>query len=80
MWNGPAADEFLQQTYVDKWHHFWRCSGGDLVNDGVHQIDLARWVLGVDYPKTVHSAGGRFDAPERRKRPTRKRRSGQFPN
>ncbi|MFH1923950.1 MAG: Gfo/Idh/MocA family oxidoreductase, partial [Planctomycetota bacterium] len=35
-------------------------SGGDIANDASHQIDLARWLLGVDYPKTVYSTGGRY--------------------
>ena len=33
-----------------------------MANDASHQIDLARWVLGVDYPKTVYCTGGRFDS------------------
>ena len=42
------------------WHHLWRYSGGDIANDASHQIDLARWLLGVDLPKTVYSTGGRY--------------------
>jgi len=62
MWNGPAPECGYSRTYVDNWHHFWRYSGGDMANDSSHQIDLARWVLGLDYPKSVYSAGGRFDS------------------
>ncbi|HYW81115.1 MAG TPA: Gfo/Idh/MocA family oxidoreductase, partial [Thermoguttaceae bacterium] len=43
------------------WHHLWNYSGGDGANDGVHQLDLARWLVGVDVPKSVYSTGGRFE-------------------
>ncbi|MEX0587034.1 MAG: Gfo/Idh/MocA family oxidoreductase, partial [Pirellulales bacterium] len=33
---------------------------GDLGNQGIHQMDLARWVTGTTYPKSVYSTGGRF--------------------
>ena len=58
--NGPAPKAKYNANLRNNWHHFWRYSGGDIVNDAIHQIDLARWLLGVDYPKTVYSTGGRF--------------------
>ena len=42
------------------WHHQWRYSGGDIANDASHQIDLARYLLGVTYPHSVYCTGGRF--------------------
>lgn len=62
IWNGPAPEAKYNPNYQYHWHHFWRYSGGDIANDASHQIDLARWLLGVDYPKTVYSVGGRFDS------------------
>jgi predicted dehydrogenase len=62
LWNGPAPQGKFSRTYINGWHHLWRYSGGDIVNDASHQIDLARYLLGVDYPKTVYSVGGRFDS------------------
>jgi len=61
MWNGPAPEHAYNSSMHGCWHHQWRYSGGDIANDSSHQIDLARWLLGVDYPKTVYSTGGRFD-------------------
>ena len=61
LFNGPAPQSAYNANYRGNWHHFWRFSGGDTVNDSIHQLDLARWLLGVDYPQAVYSTGGRFD-------------------
>lgn len=60
MWTGPAPESRYNENYHRRWNHFWRFSGGDIINDGVHQMDLARWLIGKDYPNTVYSVGGRF--------------------
>ncbi len=60
MWNGPAPLPTYNTNYHHRWNHFWRYSGGDIINDGVHQMDLARWLIGKRYPQTVYSTGGRF--------------------
>jgi predicted dehydrogenase len=60
-WNGPAPAAKYNRTLHSNWHHFWRYSSGDIINDGIHQIDLARFVLGVDYPKSVYSTGARYE-------------------
>jgi predicted dehydrogenase len=60
VWNGPAPEHPYNAGLHRTWHHLWRYSGGDMANDASHQIDLARWLLGVDYPKTVYCTGGRY--------------------
>ncbi len=80
MWNGPAPECRYSRTYVDNWHHFWRYSGGDMANDSSHQIDLARWVLGLDYPKSVYSAGGRFDSRGAAETPDTQTTVWEFPH
>ncbi len=60
MWNGPAPEHPYNAAYHRYWNHIWRYSGGDIANDASHQIDLARWLLGVDIPKAAYSTGGRF--------------------
>jgi predicted dehydrogenase len=60
MWTGPAPECRYNQNFHRSWNHFWRFSGGDIINDGVHQMDLARWLVGKSYPKSVYSTGGRF--------------------
>ncbi len=60
LWNGPAPEHPYNFNYWEHWNHYWRYSGGDIINDSIHQIDLARWLTGVDYPKSVYSTGGRW--------------------
>ena len=58
-WLGPApARPFNENHFHYAWHWFWDYSGGDIINDGVHQIDLARWVIDRAHPKSVYSTGG----------------------
>ena len=60
MWTGPAPESKYNENYHHGWNHFWRFSGGDIINDGVHQLDLARWVIGKAYPESVYCTGGRY--------------------
>lgn len=60
MWLGPAPSRpFNENHYRYNWHWMWPYSGGDIINDGVHQIDIARWMIGRDYPNAVSSAGNK---------------------
>lgn len=61
LWSGPAPlHEFTANRWHYNWHWFWDYGCGDIANDGVHQIDLARWGLGVEYPKRVVASGGQL--------------------
>ncbi|MCC6698149.1 MAG: Gfo/Idh/MocA family oxidoreductase [Candidatus Hydrogenedentes bacterium] len=40
------------------WHYFLDFGNGDLGNQGVHQMDVARWGLGVGLPSKVSGMGG----------------------
>ncbi|EDY83858.1 Oxidoreductase family, NAD-binding Rossmann fold protein [Verrucomicrobiia bacterium DG1235] len=62
LWLGPAADQplFRERIHYD-WHWDWNTGNGDLGNQGVHELDLVRWVLGEpDHPTAVSSMGRRF--------------------
>lgn len=63
MWTGPAPESPYNENFHRRWNHFWRFSGGDIINDGVHQMDLARWLVGKAYPQSVYSTGGRYAEP-----------------
>jgi hypothetical protein len=44
-----------------EWHWVWPTGNGDIGNQGVHEMDLCRWVLGQNVlPPQVMSFGGRF--------------------
>ena len=61
-WNGPAPQCDYNVNCHDNWHGFWRYSGGDIAADATHQLDLARWLCGLEYPASVYATGGRFDS------------------
>ncbi|MGO8788737.1 MAG: Gfo/Idh/MocA family protein [Terriglobia bacterium] len=61
LWTGPAPlRPFTQNRFHYKWHWFWDFGNGDLGNQGVHQLDVARWGLGVKFPNKVSALGGHF--------------------
>ncbi|MDG3004673.1 Gfo/Idh/MocA family protein [Paludisphaera mucosa] len=62
VWLGPAPERpFNPNRFHYNWHWFWDTGNGDLGNQGIHQMDLARWGIAKnEFPKTVMSSGGRF--------------------
>ena len=62
IWNGPAPAHAYNPTLHRRWGYLWRYGSGDMGGDGIHQIDLARWLCGVRLPKAVYASGGRLDS------------------
>ncbi|MBK8966794.1 MAG: Gfo/Idh/MocA family oxidoreductase [Lewinellaceae bacterium] len=61
LWQGPAPREAYNDIYVHyNWHWFWKYGTGEINNNGTHEIDICRWAMGLKYPKSVSSSGGRF--------------------
>ena len=66
LWTGPAdltppTRNGPKGTVHYDWHWFWNYGGGDITNQGIHQMDVARWILGAQgLPKSVMAFGGRF--------------------
>ena len=61
LWQGPAPRvPYMDNVVHYNWHWFLHWGTGEVCNNGAHEIDIARWALGVDFPERVVSAGGRF--------------------
>jgi len=62
LWTGPAElKPFNANKLHYNWHWEWNTGNGDLGNQGIHQMDLARWGLNKnEFPKAVMASGGRF--------------------
>ena len=61
LWLGPAPNRpFSKNRFHYNWHWHWDYGNGDIGNAGAHQIDIARWGLGVTLPTKIVSMGGHF--------------------
>ena len=63
MWVGPAPYDgtFNPNRYNRNWNWFRSFGNGDIGGDGPHDIDLARWGLGVDtHPVRITAHGSRI--------------------
>ena len=62
LWTGPAQmTPYNANKLHYNWHWIWNTGNGDLGNQGIHQVDLARWGLNKrEFPKAVTAVGGRY--------------------
>jgi predicted dehydrogenase len=61
LWTGPAPlKPFTKNHFHYNWHWFWAYGNGDLGNQGIHQLDMARWGLGngCTFPNRISAVGG----------------------
>jgi predicted dehydrogenase len=81
LWLGPAPERpFNENHFHYQWHWFWDYGGGDLINDGVHQMDLARWLTGQTLPTSVSAMGGLHVLRDGRETPDTQAVQWEFPN
>ena len=65
LWQGPAPREpYRDNVHPYNWHWFKTWGTGETLNNGSHEVDIARWALGAEYPNTVTASGGRYAAKD----------------
>lgn len=59
---GPAPlRPFNELRFIYNWHWFWDTGNGDIGNQGVHQMGIARWGMSdPQWPLTAFAHGGKF--------------------
>ncbi len=81
MWQGPAPDRpFMPNRFHYNWHWFWNWGTGEIGNNGIHGVDVARWGLGVDSPLAVTSGGGKYVFDDDQEVPDTQVTTWEFPN
>ncbi len=61
LWQGPVlAEPYRDNVIPYNWHNFWHWGNGEIGNNGVHTIDVCRWILDVDFPSRVIAAGAKL--------------------
>lgn len=62
MFLGPAPMRaYNQNRHQYNWHWFWDTGNGDIGNQGIHELDYARWALNKSSnPRNASSAGAKY--------------------
>ena len=63
LWQGPAPRrEYKDNIHPYNWHWFTNWGTGEALNNGTHEVDIARWALNAGFPARITAAGGRYAA------------------
>jgi predicted dehydrogenase len=80
LWLGPASGEFTKNRFHYNWHWFWDLGTGEIGNNGIHALDAARNVLGLDAPTKISCAGGKYYYDDDQQTPDTQIATFEFPN
>jgi predicted dehydrogenase len=60
LWQGPRPRGPYRSNLVPyNWHWFWKYGTGETCNNAMHELDVARWLMGLAFPRTVSARGSR---------------------
>jgi predicted dehydrogenase len=80
LWLGPARERpFNPNRFHYNWHWNWDYGTGDIGNDGVHALDYARWLLGVEDPVAVSASGAKLHFDDDQETPDTQTVTFEFP-
>jgi predicted dehydrogenase len=81
LWVGPGPMQPFHRNLVHyNWHWFWDFGNGELANNGIHYIDVARWGLNKGLPTRVRSTGGRFGYKDQGQTPNTQLTACEYPD
>jgi predicted dehydrogenase len=81
IWQGPAPEKpFNRNRFHYNWHWNWDYGNGDMGNQGVHEMDIARWGLNVKLPHKITTVGGHFMFRDAQNTPNSSMTMFEFPN
>lgn len=61
LWQGPATRrDYTDNTWDYNWHWYgWNYGTAEAGNNGTHELDIARWALGVNFPQYAEVEGAK---------------------
>jgi len=82
IWLGPSQElGFKENRFHYNWHWYWDFGNGDIGNQGVHEMDIARWGLGKEeLPPAVYSSGGHYIYPDDQQTPNTQTAVFEYPD
>ena len=81
IWQGPTpAQPFNRNRFHYNWHWNWMYGNGDMGNQGVHEMDVARWGLGVSLPTKITAMGAQVMFEDMQNTPNVLMAMYEFPN
>jgi predicted dehydrogenase len=61
LWLGAAPERpFNPNRFHYNWHWNWEYGSGEIGNNGIHALDMARYLLDLDAPVRITSGGGSY--------------------